>query len=341
VLAVTMLFAATCLGAETPLSVEEYRGELARLESALRNEDVDAAREQTKVLLASTVSWRGETLAPDASVLRPISSLSQKSEALPHAERVAALGRALDSSSNVLAADRPADHQRLDRLRRAQAPPTLEKGGSVGNPNLRPVSLPERIQEALAAFWDWIVETARKVWHWLKELWPRRRARGEPSSFGLNLGVLSMVAVITALLALMAVRALRRSTAGGEELSQLEARSARDEDPLSREANEWEAYALELAARGRRREAIRAWYHAVLVTLFRTGTLHYHKGRTNWEYVSRIAPEAAWRPTFAEMTRVFDREWYGRDSSSSESLHDCMQGARRILGVLRRAEAPA
>jgi hypothetical protein len=336
-----MLFAGTSLGAEAPLSVEEYRGELARLEGALRNEDVGAAREQAKALLAVTVSWRGETLAPDASVLRPISSLSQTSEARAHADRVAALGRALDASSGALAADRPPDHERLDRLRRAQAPPTLEKGGSVSNPDLRPVSLPERIQETIAAFWDWVVETARKIWRWLKKLWPRRAVRGEPSSFGLNLGVMSMVAVITALLALMAVRALRRSTAGGEELSQLEAGSARDEDPLSREANEWEAYALELAAKGRRREAIRAWYHAVLVTLFRTGTLHYHKGRTNWEYVSRIAPEAAWRPVFAEMTRVFDREWYGRDSSSAESLHDCMQGARRILGVLRGAEAPA
>ena len=40
-----------------------------------------------------------------------------------------------------------------------------------------------------------------------------------------------------------------------------------DDDPLSREANEWERYARELAAAGRAREAIRAWYHAVLVAL--------------------------------------------------------------------------
>src|SRR5262249_37872426 len=89
------------------------------------------------------------------------------------------------------------------------------------------------------------------------------------------------------------------------------------------------------------REAIRAWYHAVLVTLFRAGTLHYHRGRTNWEYVSRVAPEAAWRPLFADVTRVFDREWYGRDASSAESLHDCMLGARQIVRPVRGVEGGA
>ena len=63
--------------------------------------------------------------------------------------------------------------------------------------------------------------------------------------------------------------------------------SQRDADPLSREQDEWEKYAAELAAAGRLREAIRAWYHAVLVGLFRAGLLHHHKGRTNWEYVRR------------------------------------------------------
>jgi hypothetical protein len=107
--------------------------------------------------------------------------------------------------------------------------------------------------------------------------------------------------------------------------------TAADDDPLSRESGKWELYAQELAAAGRRREAIRAWYHAVLVALFRSGRLEPRKGRTNWEHAARLSPELSWRPTFLEITRHFDREWYGRDASSAASLAECAGLARSLL----------
>jgi hypothetical protein len=117
--------------------------------------------------------------------------------------------------------------------------------------------------------------------------------------------------------------------------------STRDDDPLSRGANEWERYAAQLAAAGRLREAIRAWYHAVLVTLYGANILHYRKGRTNWEYVAAVGPEQAWRTQFIELTRLFEHQWYGSDDSSSDALDSCSAAARIVLNAVRRANREA
>ena len=75
----------------------------------------------------------------------------------------------------------------------------------------------------------------------------------------------------------------------------------------------------------------------MLVCLFQNGLLHYQKGCTNWEYAARLAPENAWRPTFLDLTRLFDREWYGRPASDADAVRACSEGARAILGAVRRA----
>jgi hypothetical protein len=114
--------------------------------------------------------------------------------------------------------------------------------------------------------------------------------------------------------------------------------SRRDENPLSREASGWEEHARELAAERRFREAIRAWYHAVLVALFQAGLLHHQKGRTNWEYVARLDPRLGWRPGFVALTRLFDREWYGRRACDAAALAECAREARGVLVAVRSAE---
>jgi hypothetical protein len=149
-----------------------------------------------------------------------------------------------------------------------------------------------------------------------------------------------LVIVVAAVLGLLAVAALRRSTsAETPATSRPRPASQRDADPLSREQEEWEAYAAELASAGRMREAIRAWYHAVLVALFRAGLLHHHKGRTNWEYVARVPAESSWRAELIRLTRRFDREWYGSERSAAESLRECASEARSILRQVRAGAA--
>jgi hypothetical protein len=142
--------------------------------------------------------------------------------------------------------------------------------------------------------------------------------------------------VVASGLGLLAFQALRRRSRPEEQASgPAPAASSRDADPLSREADDWERYARELAAAGRSREAIRAAYHAVLMTLFRAGLLHHQKGRTNWEYVGRLPPEAPARPGFMRLTRAFDREWYGRDQSSAETFAEYAQEAGAVVRLVR------
>ncbi len=331
---------ATADEARAPLTLGAYRESLAQLAAALRAGEVDDAGGRARRLLASRVVFGSETIVPDPSILQPIAEASDPAEAPRHAVRVEKLARALEGA----AGDAPveADLARLERLRRDEQQKPIEKGGDVGTLSGRPLTVPERILATLRPIWDWIGDAMHKFWRWLKKLWPRPKRGAGMGSLELNLAVMLLVAVVTAIVAVLAYRALRRSRSGVFETASVpQASSSRDEDPLSRGANEWETYAQQLASRGRRREAIRAWYHAVLVTLFRAGTLHYHKGRTNWEYVSRVPPEATWRATFVDMTRAFDREWYGRDTSTAETLRECAAGARRILGAVRGAEAMA
>ncbi len=152
------------------------------------------------------------------------------------------------------------------------------------------------------------------------------------------IGVTVLIAAFIALLAFEVVRRARRrdaeAIASSEPLG-----SKRDEDPLSRGATEWERFAAQLASAGRFREAIRAWYHAVLVTCYSAGVLNFRKGRTNWEYVATLAPSVEWRPQMIDLTRRFEKEWYGHEQSAPDALDHCSELARNILDALRRRGA--
>jgi hypothetical protein len=153
----------------------------------------------------------------------------------------------------------------------------------------------------------------------------------------------TLVGLIVLILAILAFEVIRRSRKRARNVVEESAplTSTRDDDPLSRGANEWERYAAQLAEAGRLREAIRAWYHAVLVTLYGANILHYRKGRTNWEYVAGVGPEHAWRPRFIDLTRLFENEWYGSDDSSSDALAECSAAARHVLNSVRRTAREA
>jgi len=145
-----------------------------------------------------------------------------------------------------------------------------------------------------------------------------------------------VIVLLILFLALEVRRRTRRASKTAIETSE-PLGSRRDEDPLSRGATEWERYAAQLAAAGRFREAIRAWYHAVLVTCYSTGVLHFRRSRTNWEYVSALAPSLDWRPEFIDLTRGFEREWYGADRSTPDALDDCQRRAKTIIENVRGA----
>ena len=112
-----------------------------------------------------------------------------------------------------------------------------------------------------------------------------------------------------------------------------------DADPLQRDVGSWQSRARSLGAEGRHREAIRAWYHAVLVSCFQSGALHHRPGTTNREYATRLGPELAWRPDFGDLTHRFDVEWYGRSESTPEAHQRFAGDVLELLPRIPRREA--
>jgi hypothetical protein len=322
---------ATVASEPAPLSITGYVAALDELRAHLEAGRLEEARAMAEDLSAREVLWGEERLAPDPTLLEGIRKAGSATEARSQATRARRLVEALGGETGVAPVT-----TRPDVLSRLSPVPDIERGGEAPRVRLKPLTFPEKAEKALLAVADWIDTTLRKIGDWLRRLVPARPERTEGDAATTATVAVAFAAVAAALLVLLAVRTLRRGRGGPTEaIASRAVSSSRDEDPLSREAGEWEDYARELAARRRWREAIRAWYHAVLVTLFRSGLLHHQRGRTNWEYVSRLSPRLAWRPGFVALTHRFDREWYGHRTSNGAALSEAAREAREVLRAVR------
>ncbi|MCP4660586.1 MAG: DUF4129 domain-containing protein [bacterium] len=310
-------------GADQRLGLADYRSELVALAEALERGDAEEAESLRVRLLACRVETPdGELLHPDASLLRPADGVS--------AARARARGlRLLARELVAVEAGPPADAELLAEIRRRQQRDRPAAGGEVEVPS---PPFAERLwrsltslRDAVSDFRDWLFDFLGR---WLKLPNPA----GVPSASLDARSVGALVAVLALALLFFAWRVLRppaRTLPAAESEPLLS--SPQDADPLSREGEEWQRYGRRLAADGRYREAVRAWFHAVLVTLYRRGLLHYRRGRTNWEYVAALSPELPWRGAMVELTRVFEAEWYGRSRSSAEALDRCAAAAAEVL----------
>jgi hypothetical protein len=330
-----LLLLASPLAAET-ISVDAYRGRLAEVQARLRSNDWIGARAGARDLLDDRIDWPGGTVETDASVLGPIARASNAEEAKAAAPRLVQLTSAMseipaDSTS-------AADPKLLETVRKQQALAELPQGGRL--PEVKDGGLLAALAGFLKPVADFFKDLLDRLWEWFLRLLPEPKRDG--SKLGLDLKtVTGLVVGLALVLAWVGWRVLRHRRRGPALVpagpSPLP--PAADDDPLSRESNEWERYARELAEAGRYREAVRAWYHAVLVALYRTGTLHHRKGRTNWEYVSAVPPGTSWRSGFAEMTRHFEREWYGREQSDPDALRESEAMALALLSAIRERAA--
>jgi len=317
--------------------VRTYAQALESVAQHLESGRLEDAHREALALSELEYGWSGEALRADGALLRDVRNAKTAETARAEALRVRRVLDAVEAASGL--PPRPQAFPPIDVSSLAPKD-QIEAGGTVKRVVVQSVSVPERIARALLGAWDAFAVAMNDLWdwirRWLEKLLPRK-ARAHLPDGSTGPVAIAFVVGIALLLVVLSVRALRRrgvalpsSTSSGPLVS------VRDDDPLSRESNEWERHAQELGAAGRWREAIRAWYHAVLVALLRGGLLHYQKGRTNWEYASRLAPELTWRPAFFDLTRLFDREWYGCRTSDAESHGACARGARGILEALRR-----
>jgi hypothetical protein len=316
-----------------PLDVEGYRARLMSIEALLLAQRREAAADEARALLSQSVDWGTARLPTDGYVLLRIANPKQEGVVAPLRALLSALASAPTPGVGVPPLDRPA----LAALARDEA--ERAASGALAGPSFGKLPFSEVLAGAAKKVLHWLKERLREVWHWLRKwLFPAApRTSDAPASLLVNLVLVGagIVLVVALLAALLSVR--RR----GVPLVPLVLAPAPDVDanPLSRTANEWVQRAQALAAASRHREAIRAWYHALLVSCYRAGLLHHQMGFTNWEYVRSLGTDVPWRTRFSELTGRFDLEWYGRAESSPEALDAFSHEAFAILGELEGAKA--
>jgi hypothetical protein len=334
---IAMLIATSVAATAAAMPVRDYAASLERIAALLDRGNLEAARAEAKAVAGSKVTSDAGTFAADDSLLLTIANA--KSIDVQLQARIRATVDAL--RANTPAAAPKGDPKLLESLTRSQEVAELEAGGDVPIPD---ASWHPWVRAAARAFWKaWrsVRDLVGDFLDWILDFWPSARPGESGATAGMRWLIGGLLALIVAIIVVLAVQVVRRSRrkAPAEIASSAPAASRRDEDPLSRGANEWERYAAQLAAAGRVREAIRAWYHAVLVTLYGAGILHFRKGRTNWEYVAALAPSLPWRSGFIGLTRLFEHEWYGAHHSTDEALGTCSRTAREILDAVRGGSA--
>jgi hypothetical protein len=320
------------------LTLDQYAATLTRIRNLIAAGDLNTARAEANTLAGDDVVSANGGFHPDSTLIAEVNKAKPRD--LGVQTRIDATIAALRAAapSKPVGIDQPL----LLRLQREQTIPELRRGGDIRGvqPN---TPLLQRVAKAITVAAKWIVGKIEKFIDWVSRFWPKDDPKKKTASSAMRWTVGTLVGLIVLILAILAFEVIRRSRKRSATIVEESAplTSTSDDDPLSRGANEWERYAAQLAAAGRLREAIRAWYHAVLVTLYGANILHYRKGRTNWEYVAAVGPEHAWRPRFIELTQNFEHEWYGSDDSGSDALEACSAAAGYVLNAVRRANREA
>jgi hypothetical protein len=318
---------------KAPLTLPQYIAALERLHASIANGQLSTARTEALDLNGSEVAWAEGRFVVDSSLLIRIAQTTRSDRAL--LTRIELTINELRSGGGSVAQP---NARLLKEVAAEQEVPELASGGEITTPVVPDTPITQRIARTIADALEWVAEKFVQLVKWLLKFLPRSGG-GKKATTGMRWIVIAVVTMIVLLILYLAFAVARRARRNADTTvaSSVPMRSSRDDDPLSRGATEWERYAEQLAADGRFREAIRAWYHAVLVTSYAAGVLHFRKGRTNWEYIAALSPSLAWRADFIRLTRNFEHEWYGREQSSEEMLEACRESARSVLEALHRS----
>ena len=324
-----MRLAVFLLAAQIPLEMGhvEYRAELARIASLLESGDTVTAQSAAQALLGTPVAGPVPFIA-DGSLLKPVVELAPGRSAAPLIARLHAATRNLEGEGE-LRAPRASDPLSLQAIRDSWDLELQEGRADLHLPRTRspPEWLIDRVADILTTLERWVRALYKALFG--RELKPREKGIGAVE------GTIALVALACGVFALLAYRAYRaRRKEPALELQEEVAQADRDEDPTSRQPSEWEQHADALARSGRYREAIRAWYHAVLSATFRRGYVTYAKGRTNWEYVAALSPGLRFRNDVIAMTQRFEGCWYGGRDASPQILAEQKITAQAVLVAL-------
>lgn len=313
------------------ISVAEYRDQMSALLHELDAGHLAAAQQQAAKLKGVIVTSPDSRFSADASILQPIQKAAAIVDAQKQRAKISTLLAALNEKDSANTSAEP-DRVRLETLRRDEARILPPKDGEADDGGIIDSGYAGAIFSYIANGLKWMVEKVSDVLKWFENLFPSPRS-GMSGEVGPIIKYLVIAfAIVLVGLMLRAYLRSRKFKPVASEFAPINApASSKDADPLSRDSGQWEEYAAKLASAGRHREAIRAWYHAVLAMLFRSGVLTYRKGRTNWEYVFSFSPDVPNRRDFQELTGSFEVEWYGKSSSAAGDANRYGEYAKQFL----------
>jgi hypothetical protein len=106
----------------------------------------------------------------------------------------------------------------------------------------------------------------------------------------------------------------------------VEPQSRADPELIKIEAHKW-------SQKGDYRQAIRCLFLSLLLYLDKMGLLNYDPGKTNGQYLSEVHKGMDNKAeTFASLTLLFERKWYGMEESSEQDFHQYEQAFASLIG---------
>lgn len=222
------------------------------------------------------------------------------------------------------------DRQRLAGLESERRSRVLAAGGEIGGlPDIDVDEVPwlQRMRERLAG---WIESIA----DWFRRLFSGRSDAGGGMGGAIWAWIAAGVAI--ALLAAVAIAAMRRRDP--PVAARPAAALSGADEALAMAAEAWFGEAARLHAAGDQRAAVRACYLGLLAAAWERGLLHHRTGWTNWDYVRSLPRGWAGATVFGDLTRRFDRVWYG-GHPDPEGAEGYVAAARGLAAIMRRPEA--
>lgn len=107
-----------------------------------------------------------------------------------------------------------------------------------------------------------------------------------------------------------------------------------------RESTDWARHANERGAAEDWREALHGLYWAAILHLESRRAWRHDPSRTPREYVRLLAPGGAQRESLARLTRLFERVWYGLESSNAAEYREARALYERITTATAETPVP-
>lgn len=213
--------------------------------------------------------------------------------------------------------------------------------------DLPELSFLREMGKAVQRAWEKLVDWVDRIVAWFQDLWDKvtpdaPEGGGAGAGAGVRLSYALLLAALALLLLLVAVRYARRRR---ERVERLEAVFLPAEPDPGDEAvtaadlpeDRWRELALEHAARGEFRTALRAAFLGLLGTLARDNQVAVARHKSNREYAEELRRRAHARPEylrlFADGVGLFEPAWYGTspaDRTQVERMLNLMEETRRL-----------